>query len=166
MSALQRIDHGLARQAAATLDRIRDVCGGRVSPQVITRLKGLPVLLRTSGTLATLAFFAAKGGQGSGEDGQGGGGSLAEAYATVGAALRREVCAALGWAEEPGDPNVDSGFLKRLTDEQVSPIRLAVANGRLEEYAGWLRRLAEAVELEQQAATAAGGQDRQGDGDG
>jgi hypothetical protein len=135
------VDHDLARLAADTLDAIRDPGTGRVSDQAITRLKGLPALLRTSGPLATLAFFAAKAGDDT---------PLARAYAAVGSALREQAAREIGPAVAA---DADFGqFVRALTGASVTSDDLSRASARLEAFALWLRRLAEAVEQEQERA--------------
>ncbi len=137
-----RLDHGLAGAAADTIDQARERPGGRVSDEVITRLKGLPALLRTSGPLATLAFFAAK----ASEDKK-----LGPAYAVVGQALREQVRAELPQLSPDADQDSGlTGFVRSFTGERVTPGDLARATARLEAFASWLRRLAEAVEHEQE----------------
>lgn len=138
MTLPPRVDHDLARLAAKTLDDLRDGQSRMVSAEVITRLTGLPALLRTSGLLATLAFFASKEGTDK---------PLARAYAAVGSAFRAQVASELGLALEPGTPF--GGFLRALNEEDVSAEALARATARVEELALWLRRLAEAVKQEQ-----------------
>ena len=53
---LVRLDTGLARKASVILDGIRRDGEGSLSPEIITRLKGLPALLLTSGLPATMAL--------------------------------------------------------------------------------------------------------------
>ena len=141
MTIPPRVDHGLARLAAQTLDAIRDPRTGQVSDQIITRLKGLPALLRTSGPLPTLAFFASKSGQGN---------PLERAYAVVGNELRVQFAAEIGEAAHADATFTE--FVLALTDQNVPADALARASTRLEEFALWLRRLAEAIEQEQQGA--------------
>jgi len=140
MTIPPRVDHGLACLAATTLDQVRDQQTGLVSDQVITRLKGLPALLRTSGPLPVLAFFASKAGQAK---------PLERAYAVIGNELRAQAAA------EIGDPAPDapfSEFVLAFTSQHVPADALARASARLEEFALWLRRLAEATEQEQKRA--------------
>jgi len=141
MTIPPRVDHGLARLAATTLDRIRDPRTDLVSDQVITRLKGLPALLRTSGPLPVLAFFASKAGQDK---------PLERAYAVIGGELRAQAAAELGDPVPPDAPF--SEFVLAFTNQNVPADALARASARLEEFALWLRRLAEATEQEQQRA--------------
>jgi hypothetical protein len=141
MTLPPRVDHDLARLAAQTLGKIRDSQTDRLSDQVITRLKGLPALLRTSGPLPVLAFFAAKAGRDK---------PLERAYAVVGDELRVQFQAAAGIGDAlPGDGTF-SQFMLALTDRDVPPDALSRATARLEEFALWLRRLAEAAEQEQE----------------
>jgi CRISPR/Cas system CMR-associated protein Cmr5 small subunit len=133
-----RLDHGLARRAAQTIDTARDEQTGRLPDPVITRLKGLPALLRTSGPLATLAFFAAKAGDRN---------AVARAYKVVGAALREQAATELGSADDAGGSL--GAFILDLTAADVTADQLARMTARLEAFTLWLRRLAEAVEQEQ-----------------
>jgi hypothetical protein len=144
MTIPPRVDHDLARLAAKTLDAIRDPRTGAVSDQIITRLKGLPALLRTSGPLPTLAFFASKSGSAK---------PLERAYAVVGSELRVQFASETG-AAVPADATF-SEFVLALTGQNVPADALARASARLEEFALWLRRLAEATEREQQRAEGA-----------
>jgi CRISPR/Cas system CMR-associated protein Cmr5 small subunit len=150
-----RLDHGLARLAAQAIDTARDQQTSRVPDPVITRLKGLPVLLRTSGPLATLAFFAAKAGDRN---------AVARAYTVVGAALRDQAAAELGLSDDAGASL--GAFILDLTGADVTADQLARMTARLDAFTLWLRRLAEAVEQEQERgrsqATPAGG-DEAGD---
>jgi hypothetical protein len=139
MTIPPRVDHGLALLAATTLDRIRDQRTGLVSDQVITRLKGLPALLRTSGPLPVLAFFASKAGQRT---------PLERAYSVIGNELRAQAAAEIGGPAAPDAPF--SEFVLAFTSQHVPADALARASARLEEFALWLRRLAEAIEQEQE----------------
>lgn len=141
MTIPPRVDQGLAQLAAVTLDRVRDQQTGLVSDQVITRLKGLPALLRTSGPLPVLAFFASKAGQAK---------PLGRAYAVIGRELRAVAAAEIGDPAAPDAPL--STFVLGFTDQHVPADALARASARLEEFALWLRRLAEATEREQERA--------------
>jgi hypothetical protein len=141
MTVPPRVDHGLARLAADTLDKVRDQQTRTVPDQVITRLKELPALLRTSGPLAVLAFYAAKAG---------GRTTVARAYAAVGGALRDQAAAGLSQTV-PADASFGQ-FVRALTGQAISPDELARMSARLEAFALWLRRLAEAVEQEQEQA--------------
>jgi hypothetical protein len=141
MTLPPKVDHGLARRAAEVLDQIREIQGGRVSDQVITRLKGLPALLRTSGPLPVLAFFAAKSGEQK---------PLEKAYGLVGGQLRLIAAEEIGDAGQ-ADASFDK-FVVALTREDIPADALARASARLDEFALWLRRLAEAVEQEQDRA--------------
>lgn len=141
MTLPPRLDHGLARLAADTLDAARDQRTGQVPGQVITRLKGLPALLRSSGPLATLAFFAARAGDRT---------AVAKAYAVVGGALREQATA--GFSQTvPAEASFGT-FVLTLTAGPVHPDELSRMSARLEAFALWLRRLAEAVEQEQERA--------------
>jgi CRISPR-associated protein (Cas_Cmr5) len=133
--SLQRLDVGLAGRASAALDTISRAGGGTAPAEVVTRLKGLPVLLRTSGLPATMAFLYAKAG---------GDGPLEIAYRAVRDALLTEIAAVWGWGDERPDA---MEFFARIADPAtVSATDLARATMRLEEFANWLRRLAEALE--------------------
>lgn len=141
MTIPPRVDHDLARLAATTIDRIRDQRTGQVSDQVITRLKGLPALLRTSGPLPVLAFFASKAGQDT---------PIERAYAVIGSELRAQAAQEIGNPVRSDAPFTE--FVLALTDQNVPADALARASARLEEFALWLRRLAEATEQEQDRA--------------
>ena len=141
MTISPRVDHDLAWLAATTIDQIRDDRTRQVSDQVITRLKGLPALLRTSGPLPVLAFFASKAGYEK---------PLEIAYAVIGSELRAMAAAEIGSLVEPGAPFAE--FILAFTDQNVPADALARASARLEEFALWLRRLAEATEQEQNRA--------------
>lgn len=132
--SLSRLDAGLAGKASAALDEIRRVSGGTAPAEVITRLKGLPALLRSSGLPATMAFLYSK----AGEDG-----ALERAYLTVRDAMVKELAAAWDWDDQPDALE----FFSRIGDpEQISGGDLTMATARLEEFANWMRRLAEALE--------------------
>ncbi len=97
-------------------------------------------MLRTSGVPATLAFFAAK------SDTQA---AVGKAYQQVSQALHQQLGVGLGTTEV-----APTGLYARLRDHTDTATMLR-AFGRLQAYAGWLRRLAEALEHEQQAAARA-----------
>jgi hypothetical protein len=122
------------------------VTSGPDRDQIITRLKGLPALLRASGPLPTLAFFASKSGHDK---------PLERAYAVVGSELRALFAAEIGDTVPAGA--TFSEFVLALTAQNVPVDALARASTRLEEFALWLRRLAEATEREQQHARAGEG---------
>ncbi|MEU4827763.1 type III-B CRISPR module-associated protein Cmr5 [Actinomadura sp. NPDC023710] len=140
---LQRADVDVAATAMKVLAEIRGTSENQiVSGQILTRLARLPAQLRTSGPLPTLAFHAAKG---KGDK------PLGRAYAIVGAALRAETCAVLDWPEDEADQAVDLAFLTRLTGKvQEDPVVLIQVTLRLQEFSVWLRRLAEALDGEQE----------------
>jgi CRISPR type III-B/RAMP module-associated protein Cmr5 len=146
MTLPPRVDHRLARRAAETLDKIRDDRTRQVSDQIITRLKGLPALLRTSGPLPVLAFFASKSGKVKPLENTVK--PLERAYALVGHELRLIVAEELGDAKH-ADATFDD-FVLAMTAENIPADALARASARLEEFALWLRRLAEATEKEQE----------------
>lgn len=132
--SLARLDVGLARKASAALEQIRQDGGGTAPAEVITRLKGLPALMRTSGLPATMAFLYAK----AGDDG-----ALERAYRTVRDALVTELAAVWGWDDRPGALE----FFDRIGDPaKIDGGDLALASARLEEFASWMRRLAEALD--------------------
>lgn len=142
MTGLRRVDHRVAADAMQALDLIKRGAGKDkpVSGKVLTRLAGLPSMLRTSGVLPTLAFHAAKSGTGS---------ELEKAYAVVGGALMRQTCQVLG-IDAPA--RLGLGFLQELTEGLLEdPRSHGVVTRRLEEFSGWLRRLAEALRKEQEA---------------
>ncbi|HEX6076908.1 MAG TPA: type III-B CRISPR module-associated protein Cmr5 [Micromonosporaceae bacterium] len=126
---MNRYDLELAKAAEATLEEIRD--GKPVSREIFTRLKGLPVMLRVNGVPATLAFYGAKA-----TDSE-----IGAAYRKVGQALRGQLAVELDWSTEPDQ------FFTALSNTQ--PADLARGFARLEAFAGWLRRLAVALEQEQ-----------------
>lgn len=128
---LQRADLDAARDAEQALKTIAD--GKPVSAEVLTRLKGLPTLLRISGVAATLALFAAKS---SSDD-------LGRAYREVRSALVTQLRQTLAWPQPRPDIY---GELAKL-----SAVDLARVQVRLAVFADWLRRLAEAEENEQKA---------------
>ncbi|MEU4828519.1 type III-B CRISPR module-associated protein Cmr5 [Actinomadura sp. NPDC023710] len=131
--SLVRLDQGLAAQASQIVDRIRQ--RGGWTPEIVSRLMGLPAQLRSGGLPATLAFLYAK------STGQGG---LGEAYETVWAALVEEVRQGLGWAEAPAD--APALFIALADPAQTPAGALARASERAELLAVWLRRLTEALE--------------------
>lgn len=142
--ALVRLDRDVAGRAASVLQGIIDAAPGKpLSGEILTRLKGLPTMLRVSGLPATLAFFAAK----SDSD------QLGRAYELVGRAMRTEVRAYL-----PG-PETDTilGLISRLSAVETPLSDVAAASARVDALATWLRRLSEAVEKEQRAARTEGG---------
>ncbi|MEU7889803.1 type III-B CRISPR module-associated protein Cmr5 [Microbispora bryophytorum] len=155
---LRRADHDLAAEAMRALDRIREIFPtGVVPPEVLTRVMGLPPMLRVSGVLPVLAFYAAKGK---------GNRKVDQAYGIVGSQLRAQIIGVLGWAEQ-GTPSLDLDFLKRLTEHlRRDPATTARITVRLEEFSAWLRRLAEALEKEQDLAKAARKADAGGEYDG
>jgi hypothetical protein len=133
--SLKRLDAGLAGKASAALDKIRRDAGGSPPPEVITRLKGLPAMLRTSGLPATMAFLYAK----SGEDKP-----IEVAYRTVRDALLAEVAAVWNWGDDR--PDALEFFARIGNPASLNADDLAQASMHLEGFANWLRRLAEAVE--------------------
>lgn len=132
-----RLDARLARAAAVTLDEIRRSGGpdGQLSSDTFARLKGLPSMLRTSGLVATLAFFAAKRGTD----------ELGVAYDRVLQALWREVGPILS-ASPVGGRSVLTFFDVLAT---ADPQQLTRATARAAAYSEWLSRLAEALQKEQ-----------------
>jgi CRISPR-associated protein (Cas_Cmr5) len=133
----ERIDTGLAREAATVLEEIIAATAGddgRLPPEVLTRLKGLPVMLLTSGVPATLAFYASR----QGRDGVG------SAYGIVGGALELRLREELG---QPAGSDGVLGLLRHLADEP--PAALQAAYARIGALADWLRRLAAAYDAEQ-----------------
>jgi hypothetical protein len=129
---MNRYDLDLAKAAEATLEDIRN---GRkdkpVSREIFTRLKSLPVMLRVNGVPATLAFYSAKA-----TDTE-----IGTAYRKVGRALRDQLAKELSWPTEP------TLLFRQLSETR--PTDLARGFARLEAFAGWLRRLAVALEQEQ-----------------
>ncbi|KXK59005.1 hypothetical protein AWW66_26610 [Micromonospora rosaria] len=130
----RRVDLDTAREAEQAMASIAPA--GAMPAEVLTRLKGLPALLRTSGLPATLALFAAK----SGTD------PLGRAYRSVRTALVTQLAAEVGWDSTPQDLY---GALAALPATDLGRAQL-----RLVAFAGWLRRLAEAEEHTQRARRA------------
>jgi CRISPR type III-B/RAMP module-associated protein Cmr5 len=126
---MNRYDLDLAKAAETTLEEIRN--GDQVSREILSRLKGLPVMLRVNGIPATLAFYGAKA-----TDTE-----IGTAYRKVGRALRDQLAKELDWTTEP------KLFFRQLSETR--PTDLARGFARLEAFAGWLRRLAVALEQEQ-----------------
>jgi CRISPR type III-B/RAMP module-associated protein Cmr5 len=149
----KRVDIGLAGHAAAALDTIRHDSRGTVPPEVISQLKGLPAMLRTSGLPATMAFLYARSGSNR---------PVERAYRTVRDALLTELAAAWSWTDQPDAVE----FFRRITG--TDQLDLALAGTRLEEFAIWLRRLAEALERSVPSPPGTTGPQRphQGEGDG
>jgi CRISPR/Cas system CMR-associated protein Cmr5 small subunit len=138
--SLQRVDVRLAGRAAAALDTIRRDAQGTAPAEVISQLKRLPALLQSSGVPATMAFLYSKSGDQS---------PLERAYRTIKDALLAELAEAWLWTDKPGALE----FFDRLGDaDQVDSAALSRASVRLQEFATWLRRLAEALEHSDTAA--------------
>jgi len=129
---LNRLDLDVAAQAEKTLEDLRAASRDGVPAEVFSRLKGLPVMLRTSGVLATLAFYSAKSDPAT---------KLGAAYRAVSAALHAQLGAGLGM------PLARVELYKTLKQQDTADLLKAFA--RVEAYATWLRRLAEALEHEQ-----------------
>mgnify|MGYP002621216663 CR=1 FL=1 len=121
-----RLDLRVAQRAEATLQRVLDANNQRIPPEVLTRLRGLAVMLRTLGVPATLAFFAGKADRGK---------PLGRAYQAVLDALLTELA-------HDGPALQVKDLFTRL--ERMPAPELMLAFARLNAYAGWLRRLAEA----------------------
>ena len=156
--SLRRLDTRLAGKASAALDKIGRDAGGTPPPDIITRLKQLPALLRTSGLPATMAFLYAKAGDVK---------PIEIAYRSVRDALLTEIAAVWDWGEDRPDA---LEFFARIGDPaRVSADDLARASIHLEEFANWLRRLAEALEhtapVQQRASNAGRSSRGQGDSD-
>jgi CRISPR-associated protein (Cas_Cmr5) len=131
MKGVRRVDTDLAARAARVIDALERASGGTLPAEVITRLKGLPAMLQSSGVPATLVFYAARANRD--------GGPVSVAYAEVG----RELCALL--AESLGIAAEDAEvwpLLARL--ETLDLDRTVLAHAQLAAFAGWLRRLAAA----------------------
>jgi len=95
---------------------------------VVRRLRGLPAMLRVSGVPATIAFAESRARSG---------GDLGKAYEEVAKALRGQLAATLGWPVQPAQ------LYAKMRD--ASAADLACGFVRLDAFAGWLRRLAEAA---------------------
>jgi CRISPR type III-B/RAMP module-associated protein Cmr5 len=146
---LVRADHDLAAAASRALTEIRRP-GEIVSAQVLTRIAQLPTMLRTSGVLPTLAFYAAKGGSGQTAE-KGPDSALELAYMFVGIALREQVCSALGIDQGTDNRSLDVAFLSDLAQRlRTEPYSHNRVSARLEQFSIWLRRLAEALERQQE----------------
>lgn len=135
MSGPTRLDIQVAASAEAVLTRIIELNDGALSDEMRRRLLGLPAMLRTSGAPATLAFLASRSGSVK---------PLEKAYAAVDGALRELLAAELGWPAQP--PRLYGAM------READSVDLARAFLRLEAFAGWLRRLAEAAARDQNAA--------------
>jgi CRISPR/Cas system CMR-associated protein Cmr5 small subunit len=129
----RRIDLDLAAMAEQTLRDVQASLPTGVPAEVFSRMRGLPVMLRVSGVPATLAFYAAKSNPGT---------PTGRAYQKVSEALHRQVADTLGATREP------LGLCQALR-ETPNPSLLR-AFSRLEAYAEWLRRLAEALNHDQE----------------
>lgn len=133
-----RYDLKVAASAERVLEQIR--ARGPIQNEVFTRLANLPVMLRVSGVPTTLAFYGAKAAKGDDR--------LAMAYRDVGNALWLELRNELRW---PADVAQPYDRLSRCTGAD-----LARAFRRLEALAGWLNRLAAALEREEPQTKRAG----------
>lgn len=134
----QRYDLKVAAAAEKVLEQIR--ARGPIQNEVFTRLANLPVMLRVSGVPATLAFYGAKAAKGDDR--------LAKAYGDVGNALWSDLRNELHWPADVAQP------YDKLS--QCTGADLARAFRRLEALAGWLNRLAAALEREQRQKKPAG----------
>ncbi|MGQ0776556.1 MAG: type III-B CRISPR module-associated protein Cmr5 [Pseudonocardiales bacterium] len=122
-----RVDHGLARVAAAALrDRV-------VDPELRTRMRGLPVMLQTSGLAATCAFLLSKANDHDRQD----------AYWLTAKTLLDEAAKAVGITPNP-DPNRTLDALSQADSQQY-----VVAETRAAMLALWLSRLAQAKVIAQ-----------------
>ncbi len=149
-AGLPRHDLTTATAAADVLDRLLASMQGRLTPELLTRLKELPTMLSVSGLPATLAFYAAKSDPTS---------QLGNAYAAIGQALRQAAWDALQPpASRPGPtaaatpapppppaPDIVE-MIRGLARATVD--RRAAASAAVSSLAGWLRRLSEAVARE------------------
>ena len=137
--SLQRADVKLAGKASATISDLRRQAGGTVPSDVISQLKRLPSVLAVSGLPATMAFLYSKA------DGDR---ALARAYRAILDALLTELQAEWDWDDKPDALE----FFKRTADpNRVDSAALSRASIRLQNFALWLRRLAEALEHSQRA---------------
>ncbi len=123
MTAVRRVDQGMAAAAAAMLL-------GRISDELRTRYRRLPVMVRTAGLAATYAFLVAKSDEQT---------ELGRAYAKVADGIRSHLIERrLVAAAADGNP----GVLAALAG--MEPQDYARAAAEAEALAGWLSRLAEA----------------------
>ncbi|MEY9214320.1 type III-B CRISPR module-associated protein Cmr5 [Thermobifida halotolerans] len=138
---MRRLDQGMARDAALLLpegDPAR-------AKELRTRFRRLPVQLRTSGLAATYAFLAARSGT-SGSD------PLGRSYADVAQQVRARLAdAGLLPAEvrTAAAPAVHRTVLRELGEMDTA--RYARATAEVALLFGWLRRLAEAVYVEEES---------------
>ncbi|MGH3977265.1 MAG: type III-B CRISPR module-associated protein Cmr5 [Pseudonocardiaceae bacterium] len=123
----ERVDHGLARAAATAL---RDQV---VTPELRTRMRGLPAMLQTSGLAATCAFLLSKAKDHERKD----------AYWLTAKTLLDEAAEAAGIDPDP-DPNVTLDTLSQATGPQY-----VLAETRAAMLALWLSRLAQAKVIAQ-----------------
>jgi CRISPR type III-B/RAMP module-associated protein Cmr5 len=144
--SLERVDVGLAAKAASALNTIRRDAQGTAPAEVISQLKRLPALLQASGVPATMAFLYSKSGDQR---------PLERAYRTIKDALLAELAKEWQWADKPDALE----FFDRL-GSQVDAAALSRASVRLQEFAMWLRRLAEALEHSDAAARSGSGTGR------
>lgn len=132
--SLQRADVGLAGKASAALNDIRRRTGQDAPAEAISQLKRLPALLQASGVPATMAFLYSKAGDDR---------PLDRAYRAILDALLDELAEEWGWDDRPKAVE----FFERIGDpDQVDSAALSRASARLQGFALWLRRLAEALE--------------------
>jgi CRISPR type III-B/RAMP module-associated protein Cmr5 len=133
---LARTDLDVARIASGLLEQIINQ-DQKISRKVLSRLEDLPAMLRVSGLPATLAFFADRAAKP---------GALGAAYTRVSQVLleetRKHVSAATG----------TDRILPLITKLAEAPVdEQALAFTTVDALAMWLRRLAKAVVLEQDA---------------
>lgn len=118
----ERVDHGLARAAAAALrNRVVDA-------ELRTRLRGLPAMLQTSGLAATCAFLLSKAKVHESKD----------AYWLTAKTLLDEAASAVG-IQPDRDPRSTLDTITRATARQY-----VIAETRAAMLALWLSRLAQA----------------------
>jgi hypothetical protein len=143
VNRLERVDLNMAGQAAKMLDEIMRHGGQKLSPQVQTRLRGLPAMLRTAGVPATLAFYAAKSSSAAKSESD----PLGAAYQVVGRGMQDELRRSIPSLR---DATGVLALVQKLA--AVPPDQLAAAFARVDALAGWLRRLSEAAAKEQAGA--------------
>ena len=136
----KRLDLDVAAAAERVVSDIAAASDGKLSDEVVRRLRGLPAMLRVSGVPATIAFAEARARSG---------GDLGKAYEEVAKALRAQLAAELGWPAQPAQ--------LYATMREASAADLACGFVRLDAFAGWLRRLAEAAPRVEKPPKAGGG---------
>jgi len=131
VTAVQRVDQHMAGVAAAMLPE-------RITPELRTRYRQLPVMLRTSGLAGAYAFLVAKSDQQT---------ELGRAYGKVASGIRSHLTERRLLSDTSA---TNHAVLAALAGMQ--PQEYARAAAETELLAGWLSRLAEAKHQADQAA--------------